>query len=108
MSNAEGQSLITVFRRCSPFIIRHSAFDIQDSLRCRPRGYHTPLYRSTRADEHVLHLGIEGEGVHAQLPADSTQLVAAKGRLDMNAAVTVDAEDPGSHALGHTDGPADV
>src|SRR3954452_24447384 len=47
------------------------------------------------ADEHVLGLGVGGQGVGAQLPAETGLLVAAERGRVAHAAVRVDGQVPG-------------
>src|ERR1700736_96499 len=59
-------------------------------------------------DEDVLDFRVELQRVHTQLAADAAALVAAEGRLLVNASAAVDTEHPGLDAPGDPQGAPDV
>src|SRR2546425_10982348 len=61
-----------------------------------------------QADEDVLDFGVQLQRVHAQLPADTAALVAAKGRLLVHTAAAVDADHARADRFGHPERPPDI
>src|SRR5689334_19492847 len=85
-------AVFSAARRPEPFTCsdRVAAVRLRDAVTLRAIPNPSRLFET---DEDVLHFGVELDRVHTQLAPNAAALVPAEGRLGVDAAAAVDAED---------------